>query len=370
VQIGITLIGVLAGAYGGATIAAQIDERLGQIPALVPFSRAIAFAVVVGAVSFASLVIGELVPKRIAMQAPERIAAVVAAPMQVLARLAAPLVSVLTATTTAMLRLLRVHEAKGTRVTEEEIRSMIAEGRRSGVVHVAEHEMLEGVFRLGDRYVRDLMVPRPDVDWVDLDEGIPGIVARLARPGTEAFLLCRGSLDEVVGVLRPQRLLARALSGEATDPVADAEAPLFVPGSMAVLRLLERFKQARQRIAVVLDEFGGVEGVITLDEVLEEVVGEVPDLGDDPDPKIVARPDGTWLVDGAVEFEELAQRFAIGQIPAEERGNYRTLAGFVMERLGRVPRASDTVVWYGTRFEVVDMDARRVDKVLITPRKI
>lgn len=369
VQIGITLIGVLAGAYGGATIAAQLDDRLEQIPALVPFSEAIAFAVVVGAVSFASLVIGELVPKRIAMQAPERLAAVVAAPMQLLARLAAPLVSVLTATTTTILRSLRVHEADGSRVTEEEIRSMIAEGRRSGVVHVAEHEMLEGVFRLGDRYVRDLMIPRPDVDWVDVEEGVQGVGARLQRPASDAFLLCRGSLDDVVGVLRPQRLLARALAGEAPDFVAESEAPLFVPGSMSILGLLERLKQARQRLAVVLDEYGGVEGVITLDEVLEEVVGEVPDVADDEHPEMVARADGTWLVDGAVDFEELSERFALGEIPANERGHYRTVAGFVMERLGRIPRASDAVVWNGTRFEVIDMDQRRVDKVLVTPAR-
>lgn len=366
VQVGITLIGVLAGAYGGATIAGQLQARLETIPALARFGEAIAFGVVVGAVAFASLVIGELVPKRIALQAPERIAGVVAAPMQLFARLAAPLISVLTATTSAILRLLRVAEVKGTRVTEEEIRAMIAEGRQSGVVHVAEHEMLEGVFRLGDRFVRDLMIPRPDVEWLDETASVADAQAQFARPGTDELLLCRGSLDDVTGVLRARRLLVAALGGTLRDLRAEAEPPLFVPGSLAVLRLLEMFRQSRQQVAVVLDEYGGVEGVITLDKVLEEIVGEVPDAAAEPDQEFVAREDGSWLVDGSAEFEEVRERFGLPELPNGERGRYRTLAGFVMARLGRIPRATEAFTWAGTRFEVVDMDERRVDKVLVT----
>lgn len=370
VQIGITLIGVLAGAFGGATIAEELDARLELIPALAPFSEALALGVVVAGVSFLSLVVGELVPKRIAMQAPERIAMLVAVPMQLLARVASPLVSVLTATTRTILRLLRVPETKGTRVTEEEIRAVIAEGRESGAVHVAEHEMLEGVFRLGDRFVRDLMVPRPDVDWVDVAEEPEALRARLARPDAGTLLVCRGALDEVVGIVQPARLLTAVLVGQPLDLAAQAVTPLFVPGSMAILRLLELFKQSRQRFAVVLDEYGGVEGVIALDQVIEEVVGAVPETSEEAEALIVGRADGTFLVDGSTEIAEVQARFGLGPLPERERGRYRTMAGFVMARLGRVPRAADAFVHEGIRFEVVDMDERRVDKVLVTPAPI
>lgn len=367
VQIGITLIGVLAGAFGGATIADELDTRLEAIPALAPFSEALALGAVVAAVSFLSLIVGELVPKRIAMQAPERIAIAVAAPMRALARVAGPLVWVLTRSTRAILRLLRVSETGGTRVTEEEIRAVIAEGRQSGAVHVAEHEMLEGVFRVGDRFVRDLIVPRPDVDWVEVSIDADELRARLGRPDAETLLVCRGSLDEVVGVVQPARLLAEHLAGRRLDLAALAAAPLYVPGSMATLRLLELFKQCRQRFAVVLDEYGGVEGTISLDHVLEEIVGEVPEPTEQEESLFVARADGTFLVDGSVEFAEVSEHFSLGAVPERERGSYRTLAGFVMARLGRVPSAGDVFTHAGVRFEVVDMDARRVDKVLVTP---
>lgn len=369
VQIGITLIGVLAGAFGGATIAEEIDARMELVPALAPFSEALSLGIVVVVVSFFSLVVGELVPKRIAMQSPERIAASVAIPMQWIARLAAPLVDLLSFTTRSILRLLGVTEVKGTRVTEDEIRAVIAEGRQSGAVLVAEHEMLEGVFRLGERVVRDLMIPRPDVDWVDVDGGLSELQLRLTRPRSEAVLVCRGSLDEIVGIVRPNRLLGTLLAGRSLDLTAEAESPIYVPGSMDVLRLLDQFRHSRQRLAVVLDEYGGVEGVVSLDGLLEEVVGEVPSSADEEasPPQIVARADGSFLVDGSAEFAEVAERFGLSALPVRERGSYRTVAGFVMQRLGRVPRLADQFSWSGVRFEVIDMDERRVDKVLIVP---
>ena len=367
VQIGITLVGVLAGAFGGATIAEELSVRLETIPALAPFSEAIALGIVVAVIGFCSLVIGELVPKRIALQAPERIASVVAGPLQVIARLASPLVTLLTLTTTTILRILRVPEAKGTRVTEEEIRAVIAEGRHSGVVHVAEHEMLEGVFRLGDRHVRDVMVPRPDIDWVGVDEGLAGLRERLARPRADIVLLCRDSVDDVVGILRSARVLADALGGLPVNLVAAAETPLYVPGAMGLLRLLELFKQSRQRVAIVLDEYGGVEGLVALEHLIEEVVGEVLAAEEETRADMVHRADGSWLVDGATEIADLLERFALAPLPPRERSGYRTLAGFVMARLGRVPRLADSFMWEGVRFEVVDMDGRRVDKVLIIP---
>ncbi|WKW11275.1 hemolysin family protein [Pseudogemmatithrix spongiicola] len=369
VQIGITLIGVLAGAFGGATIAAQLDVRLEQIPALARFSEAIAVATVVGAISFLSLVFGELVPKRIAMQAPERIAATVAGPMLSLARVASPAVAVLTFTTATILRLLGIKEAQGTRVTEDEVRAVISEGRQSGAVQIVEHEMLEGVFRLGDRLARDVMVPRPDVDWIDVEEGIAGLRERLSRPEADTVLLCRGSLDEVVGVLRPQRVLSAALTGEPIDLVALAEPPEFVPGSLAVLRVLEQQRAAGHRAVVVLDEYGGVEGLLTLEHLLSEIVGDVREPGGaEPAAPWTQRPDGSWLVDGAADFGDVAVQLGLPAAPESERGMYRTLAGFVLARAGNVPRAGDAIEWGGFRLEVVDMDGRRVDKVLVSGR--
>lgn len=367
VQIGITLIGVLAGAFGGTTLAAELDARLETIPSLAPFSEAIAVGVVVIAIAFCSLVVGELVPKRIAMQAPERVAGLVALPMQLLARVAAPLVTVLTVTTTGILRLLRVPESRSSRVTEEEIRALIAEGRQSGVVLVAEHEMLEGVFRLGDRLVRDLMTPRTDVDWLDVEEGTEALRERLQRPDADTILVARGSVDHVVGVIRPTVALREVLAGRAADLAALAEPPLYVPGTAAILRVLETFKQSRQRFAVVLDEYGGVEGVVALEQVLEEIVGEVPEGAEETDELFVQRPDGSWLVDGSVDIQEAFEKFGLPAPLAAERGRYRTLAGFVMARLGRVPRVSDAFVHDSVRFEVMDMDRRRVDRVLVTP---
>ena len=367
VQIGITLIGVLAGAFGGATIADEMDARLELIPTLAPFSEAIALGIVVICISFASLVVGELVPKRIAMQFPERIAEFIARPMQAFARVASPLVSVLTFTTRSVLRLLRIEESKGTRVTEEEIRAMITEGRQSGAVHVAEHDMLEGVFRLGNRSVGDLMVPRPDVDWVDIDGNSAELAERLRRPGADTILVCRGSLDDVVGVLRAPRALALLLDGGPLDLMRSTETAVFVPGSMGTIRLLELLRQSRQRVAVVLDEFGGVEGVVSLQDVLAEIVGDVPETADDAELQIVSRGDGTFLVDGSTDMDEVITRFGLGALSARDRSEYRTLGGFVMARLGRVPRAADRFEYADVRFEVVDMDSRRVDKVLITP---
>jgi putative hemolysin len=367
VQIGITLIGVLAGAFGGATIADELDARLELIPALAPFSEALSLGLVVVVISFASLVVGELVPKRIAMQSPERIAEFIALPMQAFARLASPLVTVLTFTTRSVLRLLRVNESKGTRVTEEEIRAMISEGRQSGAVHVAEHDMLEGVFRLGDRSVDYLMVPRPDVDWVDIEDNRAELAERLRRPGADTILVCRGSLDEVVGVLRAPRALALLLDGAPLNLMSATETALFVPGSMGTIRLLELLRQSRQRVAVVLDEFGGVEGVVSLQDVLAEIVGDVPESAEEAEQQIMSRGDGTFLVDGSTDMDEVSARFGLGTLSARERGQYRTLGGFVMARLGRVPRVADRFEQAGVRFEVVDMDARRVDKVLVTP---
>jgi putative hemolysin len=369
VQIGITLIGVLAGAFGGATIARELDARLERIPALAPVSEALALGVVVALVSFCSLVIGELVPKRIAMQMPERIAAMVAIPMHLLSRLAAPLVAVLTVTTRTILRLLRVPETKGTPVTEDEIRAVIAEGRQSGAVQIAEHEMLEGVFRLGDRYVRDLMLPRPDLVWLDVADDARELAAIVRDARVHTVLVCDGSVDEVVGVLRPHLVLMEALAGRPIQLAKLVEEPLFVPGAMAVTRLLETFRDSRERFAVVLDEFGGVEGAITLDRLIEEVVGEVPDRSTVPsDAPMTRRADGSWLVDASLDAVEALSALGLPPPADRERGGYRTVAGFVMSRLGHVPHVAEGFEYHGARFEVVDMDQRRVDKVLVTLR--
>ena len=368
VQVGITLIGVLAGAFGGASIAEQLADGFRASSALAPYADALGLGIVVGAITYLSLIIGELVPKRVALSAPERIASVVARPMRVLSRVVAPLVRLLTGSTNLMLRLLGVRAHTDPGVTEEEIRALVEQGAESGAVQREEHEVVERVFRLGDRQVSALMTPRPDVDWIDLTEGAAGLRAELALGRRSLLLVCREDVDQVVGVVHAEDLLARCVAGQPLDEAALealARAPLFVPESMPAFRLLEAFRRARQHAAVVLDEYGGVAGVVTLDDVLQDLVGDIPeDGGESGAPAIVRRDDGSWLVDGQTPITDLEAALD-AELVLEERPGYQTVGGFVMTRLGRLPHPAEHFTWAGHRFEIVDMDGRRVDKVLI-----
>ena len=364
IQIGITLIGILAGAYGGTTLAAPLGEYLARIPELARYSSQLALGIVVAAITFVSLVIGELVPKRIALLHPERIAAALARPMHYISVAATPLVVLLGATTDAVVRLLGVKRPKEPPITEEELALLIEQGTEAGVFEEEEQELVSRVFWLGDQRASSLMTPRQRVVWLDVDASDEEIRETLRKHRFSRYPVCRGSIDRVIGVVDVRDLVARAAGGETMDIRRVMRQPLFVPESIRALRLLELFRESGVHFAIVVNEFGGTDGVITLNNVLEAIAGHlvVPE-GE----KFVRRPDGSWLVDAAVTMDELWDQLALPERRMEGRHAYSTLGGFVVTHLGRLPAAGDSFEAFGLRFEVVDMDGRRVDKVLVTP---
>ena len=361
VQIGITLIGIVAGAYGGATLAERFAAPLNEVPWIAPHGAEVAFVLVVIVITFLSLIVGELAPKRVALVNAERIAVSVAGPMRWLSRLTLPVVWVLGASTEALLRLLRLPTTRDQTVTEEEVKNLIAEGTQSGVFAPAERQMIEGVLRLADRGVRAIMTPRQDVIWLDLDDGPEAIAVEIRDSGRARFPVCRGSVDEVQGIVSAKTLLDQALSGRPLDLRAAMTEALIVHDGTPVLRLLELFKHAAVQMAVVVDEYGSVEGIVTVTDILESIAGEIPEAGEEADGAI-RREDGSWLVDGMLPVDEVE---AIVGLSGLRGDGYHTLAGFVLARLGHLPTAAEHFQWRGHRFEVVDMDGRRIDKVLI-----
>ncbi len=369
VQIGITAVGIVAGAFAGATLTQQLAPFIASVPSLAPYATAIAGFVVVLLITYLTLVIGELVPKAIALQNPEAVASAIARPMQALSRLAAPLVSLLTLSTDAILRLLRVRPVDEPAVTEDEIRIMIAQGAEAGVFEAAEKEMVAGVFRLGDQKVMDLMTPRTRMVWLDAGDPLPELWQTMAHASFSHFPVYSDTPDNVLGIVSVKDIWAQMMTGETVDLRPLTAPPLFVPETMGALALLEALKQSPQHIALVIDEYGGIQGLVTVTDVLEAIVGDMPQSGD-AEARIVRREDGSWLVDGMTPVDDLREEIPIGSLPGEERGNFVTIAGFALSRLGRIPRAGDYFTWNGYRFEVVDMDGQRVDKLLIVPPSV
>jgi putative hemolysin len=365
VQIGITLIGIFAGAFGGATLANKLGDWLDRFPFIAPNGDAIALAAVVAAITYLSLIVGELVPKRIALKSPERVASLVARPMAMMSRLAAPAVWLLGTSTDAVLRLLRLHGERDQTVSEEEVRSLITEGTRAGIFAPQEKEMIEGVLRLADRTVRAIMTPRPDIYWLDINDPLEVNLEEMRQSGCSRFPVCRGDIDDVVGIVRAKDLLEPALAGEPIDLARFAVRPLIVHDGMPVLRLLELFRQSGRQMAVVVDEYGSVEGLATLTDILESIAGELPGPGEEAEGVAVRREDGSWLVDGMMPIDEFEDRVGLRGLRGDQE--FHTLAGFVVTQLGHIPRVGECFTWHGHRFEVVDMDGRRVDRVLMTP---
>ena len=363
-QIGITLVGILAGAFGGATIAEIIAAQLSLIPMLAPSSEAIGLGIVVLGIAYLSLIIGELVPKRLALNNPERIVSAVAAPMRVLSTITFPAVRLLSASTDVVLRLLGVRPSTESPVTEEEIKILINQGTQAGVFEESEQDMVEGVFRLGGRRVGALMAPRTEIVWLDLDDTPEEIRIKITSSPHSHFLVVQGGPDNVLGMVQTKDLLDRILVGQPLNVKAALRQPLFVPESMPALRVLELFKKSEVHLAMVIDEHGGLQGLVTPHDILEAIVGE---LSMATEPEILQREDGSWLIDGMLPVDEFKEMFHIGKLPDEERGVYQTMGGFVLMHLGRIPSAGDHFEWSGLRFEVVDMDGRRVDKVLVVP---
>lgn len=367
-QIGITLIGILTGAFGGATIAEKVAVYIKLIPFLVPYSQPVSFGIVVLIITYLSLIVGELVPKRLALNNPEGIASFVAIPMRALAALASPVVYLLSASTDMVLRVLGITPSTEPQVTEEEIKILIEQGTEAGTFEEAEQDMVERVFRLGDRPVSSFMTPRPDIVWLDLEDSEEENREKMADSAYSRYPVCQEGLDNVLGVIPVTDLLTRSFRGEPLDLTIGLRQPVFVPESTRGLKVLELFKQTITHMALVVDEYGVIQGLVTLNDIMSEIVGDVPSADGEEDPQAVQREDGSWLLDGMLPVEDFLKLFDQEEWEPEERGSYQTLGGFVITHLGRIPAAADHFEWQGMRIEVMDMDGNRVDKVLAVPR--
>lgn len=366
VQIGISLIGVLAGAVGGATLAEPLASFLETVPALSSYATPVAFAVVVAGITYLSLIIGELVPKRLTLNAPEAVASRVAGPMRFLSVLTSPAVWLLTASTEAVLRVLRARRSDEPPVTEQEVEGLLREGARTGVFEEEERALVERALRLDDRPVRELMTPRPKIIWLDAGDSPEENRRTVVESRHSYYPVARGDLDNLSGIASAKDAGVRLLSGEPADLLGTLRRPPLVPEGAPATAALEAFKRFGLPMAILVDERGNVEGLVTPSDVLEALVGDVTGGYDDgDDPRILRRPDGSWLVDGLLSAEELQENLGLRDLPGEE-GEYRTVGGMAMSRLDRVPNTGDRFEWEGFSFEVVDMDGRRVDKVLVT----
>ena len=367
VQIGITLLAILSGAFAESTIARRLIPLLNLVPWLAPYSDALSSVIAILIITYLTLIIGELVPKRLALNYPERIASIVAIPMRMLANIASPVVYLLSASTDLVVRMMGIKPSTEPQVTEEEIRVLIEQGTEAGTFEEAEQDMVERVFRLGDRPVNALMTPRPDIVWLDLEDTAEENRKKMLDSCHSRFPVCQGGLDNVLGIMHVTDLLARSLSGQQLDLTVSLRQPVFVPESTRGLKILEVFKQTGIHLALVVDEYGVIQGLVTLNDIMVEIVGDVPSAGELEEPQAVQREDGSWLLDGMLPVDEFFEIFEIDEIPTDHRGSYQTLGGFVITHLGKIPSATDYFEWESLRFEVMDMDGNRVDKVLVTP---
>jgi len=360
VQIGITLIGILLGAVGGAELSAPLADLFRLSPDLRPYADSLAFGLIVIVITGLTLLFGELVPKRIALHSPERLAAAIAGPMTLVSVVFRPLVWILGRSTELVLKLLGIKLGAEQPVTEEEIQLLIDQGTEAGVFEEAEQDMVEGVFSLGDSRVYSLMTPRTEITWIDISDSPDEIRQKIGESPYSRFPVCQGSLDTVVGIVKARDLLAAPGLASPDFKLKDKLKPAFyVPETTFASRALELFKQQSAELMLVIDEFGSLQGLITLDDIIEEIVGDI-----EVEKQATQRQDGSWLLDGLLPVDDFKEIFKLALLPHETE--YESLSGFVMMNLGRVPQAADHFEWNGLRFEVMDMDGRRVDKVLVT----
>ena len=368
VQIGITIIAVLLGSFGEATLGEDLQDYLeGYTGFLGHYAHAISMAAVVLGISYVSLILGELVPKRVAMIHPEGIAAALARFMRSLARIGAPIEWLLSTTTDLLLRLLPLR-GEPAPVTDQEIGFMLREGVATGHIAQGETAIVEMALRLGDRRVSAVMTPRTQIEFLDLDDPEEEIRRHIRDSAYSRFPVVQGGTHQLTGIVQVKDLLAAAFDGQPFNLRAALRPPLFLPNTVTVLRALEVFKTSSEPMALVVDEYGDLEGLVTLTDILEALVGELPDAGE-TDPRIVKREDGTWLIDGMVGLDELKQVLGVTQLPGEDP-DFHSVGGYLMARLNRVPMVADRVTAGDWRFEIVEMDGRRVDRVLVAPVKM
>ena len=367
IQIGITLVGVLSGAFGGASLAKHLAEFISSFSSIAKYSNSIALALVVGLITYFSL-LAELIPKRLALSNPEEIASAVARPMKALSRIASPVIHLLSLSTEFVLKLARFKPEKDQPVTEEEIKVLISQATVAGVFHEAEQEMVERVFRLGDRHVGVMMTPRNKIVWLDVNDPPEKLRRKITKSYYSRFPVAQGRMGNLLGVVHVRDIAVRCLSGQTLDLRASMHRPLFVHENTHALKVLELFRESGHQMALVVDEYGTIEGVVTVSDIMEAIVGEIPSAEAKDEPRIAQREDGSWLVDGMLPVDELKAQFHIRKLPGERAAHFQTLGGFAMDNLKRVPVLGDNFECCGYRFEIVDMDGLRVDKVMI--RKI
>ena len=360
IQIGITLVSILLGAVSGPTFSEPLAALIQRWPALSSYADSMALGIVVVIITALSLVLSELVPKRIALHNPERIAASIAGPMISISKIFSPLVWLFGRATDLVLEIMGVKPTEDLPVTEEEIQLLIDQGTEAGVFEEAEQDMVEGVFSLSDSRVYSLMTPRTDVTWLDIADSSDEIRQKIAESPYSRFPVCKDSLDTVIGFVKARDLLAPPNLSSDEFRLKDKLRPaIYIPETMLASRALEVFKEKNAELMFVIDEFGSVQGMLTLNDIIEEIVGDI-----EAESQATQRQDGSWLLDGMLEVDNFKEIFKVESLPHEDE--YETLSGFVMMSLGRVPQAADHFEWNGLRFEVMDMDGRRVDKVLVT----
>jgi len=371
IQIGITLIGIIVGAVGEATLSERLEGRLSASDStwLARYATPIATTTVVLCITYVSVVLGELIPKRLALANPERIASLAAPPMTLITRFTGPFVGFLSVSTNIMMRLLGVKEKSSSQdVTEDDIRSLIARGTETGIFAEKERELVERIFRLGDQRVSALMVPRTDIVWLEADAPAERVRVAVAAYSHSHFPVCRKGLENLLGVVHLKDLVKAGLLHKTIDLKVLARQPRYVPESMPALRLLEEFRRGQTHIAFVLDEYGVLAGLITLNDIVESILGHMVRAGEDAEPLVVRREDGSLLLDGALPVGDLKELLGVERLPHQDRTTFNTLAGFIMTYLGRVPQTGEAFTWFGYRFEIVDMDRHRIDKVLLTSK--
>jgi putative hemolysin len=365
-QVGITLVGILTGVYSGAAYSGELAQVLAQHELLRPYAEELSYGTIVVVMTYVSLVLGELVPKRLAMAHADSWAMVVALPMHYLAVAGAPVVWLLQRSTEALLKLVPMVNASQAAITDDDVRALAAEGMLKGGIHRHEMEMIDSVLRLADRSIDSIMVPRGDILWLDANESVTALWDEARKSGHARFLLCRGELEQLIGVLSLANL-GEALRRGAIDPDIDLQPPLHVPEGISVLKLLETFRRSSVHLAVVTNEYGGIEGLVTPADILKAIAGEMPEMGSRDSAAAQQREDGSWLVDGHLPIYE-AER-TLGRKDLARGDNYHTMAGFVLWHLGRLPVQGEKMAWRDLSIEVVDMDGLVIDKLLVSRRE-
>jgi putative hemolysin len=369
VQVGITLVGVLAGAVGGANIADKLTPVIAQVPLLADYAGILSLILVVGVITFLSVILGELVPKRLALNNPERIASAMAKPMNSLSTMFSPLVNLLNFTSDFLMAALGVRKAKESSVSEEEVRVLIDEGLSAGIFKKAEKEMVESVFELDEQSAGDLMTPRARMIWLSLDDPDEENWRRIAGSGHSHFPVYHDTRDNVVGMISVKSLWANLSLAGRVELRALVTPPLYVPNAMPAGKLIEEFKKSGKHQALVVDEFGGLQGLVTLNDVMMAIVGNLPEREQRHEPKAILRQDGTWAIDAMLDIDETKTSLGIDEdLPGEDENRYSTLGGFMLFRLGHIPHEGEKFMWSRYEFEVIDMDRQRIDKVLVTQK--